>query len=83
MYQSPIELFTTNPMIEQLKNATDEMVVRAVARADVRVDKEELIKALKYDREQYMRGFNDGIMQEREKWERKIRQLFFEELPED
>lgn len=83
MYQSPIELFTTNPMIEQLRNEADELVVRAVANADVKVDKEELIKALKYDREQYMKGFADGVVQERERWERKIKQLFFEEPPLD
>jgi hypothetical protein len=28
----------------------------------VTVDKDELLRALKYDRDQYNRGFNDGIM---------------------
>jgi tRNA uridine 5-carbamoylmethylation protein Kti12 len=79
MYLSPIELSTTNPMIEQIKNETDEFIYRAVAHANVQVDRDELIKALQYDRKQYEKGFNDGVMQERERWERKIKELFSED----
>ena len=65
MYQSPIELIKAGPFIETLKTETDEMIFRAVAHADVQVDRDELIKALNYDREQYQKGFHDGVMHER------------------
>ena len=67
MYQSPIELFRTDPMIETLKTETDEMIFRAVAHADVQVDRGELIKALQYDREQYEKGFSDGVLHEQDR----------------
>lgn len=62
MYESPIKLFTTDPIIETLKNEADDLIVRAVSRADVQVDREELIHALHYDRGQYDRGYYDGKM---------------------
>lgn len=73
MYQSPIELFNTDPMVETLKNETDALIVRAVAHADVKVDRDELIKALQYDREQYEKGFSDGVLYEQERLEGAIR----------
>lgn len=66
-YQSPIELFMTDPFIETLKDETDALIVRAVANAHVEVDKEELIKALQYDRDQYLKGYTDGVLAERDK----------------
>ena len=73
MYQSPVELFTTDTMVETLKNETDALIVRAVAHADVKVDRDELIKALQYDREQYEKGFSDGVLYEQERLEGTIR----------
>lgn len=56
MYESPIEIiegaFTT-----EYENG----VMTAVQKYGVNVDKEELIKALNYDREQYRKGFEDGV----------------------
>jgi hypothetical protein len=64
MYQSPFKLFF--PKLEEeicnIAKKQDQMVFDAVAKVGVTVDKEELIRALKYDRDQYNRGFNDGIM---------------------
>ena len=62
MYESPIILFKTDPLIQCVKNETDTMVIQGVARAGVHVDKDELIKALEYDRGQYEKGFHDGRM---------------------
>lgn len=73
MYQSPIELFKTDPIIETLKTETDEMISRAVAHADVQVDRDELIKALQYDRGQYEKGFSDGVLHEQGRLEEAIR----------
>ena len=43
-------------MLEQQEN----QVFQAIQKTGVIVDKEELQKALKYDREQYQNGYNDG-----------------------
>lgn len=57
MYKSPIEMIT-----EEMNIYHDGEIVRAVQKYDINVDKEELIKALRYDREQYEKGFGCGVM---------------------
>lgn len=58
-YKSPIEV-----MIEringQIKYEAENAVYKEVRRIGVNVDKGELIKALRYDREQYEKGYLDG-----------------------
>ena len=54
-YESPIT-FVSNSFQTQLEGD----VLKAILSYGVIVDKEELIKALKYDREQYTVGFNHG-----------------------
>ncbi len=53
-YQSPIEVIQT-----QLRSQIEGEIYKAVMNAGVNVDKEELIKALQYDREQYQKGYKD------------------------
>lgn len=60
-YKSPIEFFQTDPFFEHVRDEMDNMIYRAVVHADVNVDKEELIKALEYDRGQYEKGYADGL----------------------
>lgn len=55
MYESPITLIETQMRIEKENN-----IFNAVKEIGVDVDKEELIKALKYDRGQYNKGYKDG-----------------------
>ena len=62
MYESPITLLKTDPLIQRIKDETDTMIFQGVARVGVHVDKDELIKALEYDRGQYEKGFHDGRM---------------------
>ena len=59
MYQSPISIYETamNTIIEQRENA---IVAKVQDAFDVHVDKEELIRALQYDRNQYDKGYADG-----------------------
>jgi hypothetical protein len=57
MYKSPIEVIT-----EEMHIYYDDEIIRAVQKHDINVDKEELLKALKYDREQYEKGFKCGVM---------------------
>lgn len=65
MYESPIELIYT-PMMVQFEDE----VMKAVQNVGIDVNKEELIKALMYDREQYNKGFADAVkrVEERLRW---------------
>ncbi len=55
MYETPIKLIK-----QQMETEIEGMVLRAVQRVGVDVDKEELIRALEYDRGQYEKGYRDG-----------------------
>ena len=55
MYESPIELITQD-LLTQMENGC----VGAIQKYGFNVDKEELRKALQYDRNQYDKGFMDG-----------------------
>ena len=57
MYKSPIDLFYDHLVTEQ-----ENEVFKAVVRCGIDVDKDELIKALAYDRRQYDLGYADGKM---------------------
>lgn len=53
-YQSPIEL-----IMGQMQINWEGKICKAVQNVGVYVDKEELLKALRYDREQYQKGYAD------------------------
>lgn len=57
-YRSPIELIYSD-----LQMKIEDSVCEAVQSVGVNVDKDELIKALQYDRDQYAKGFTDGYAQ--------------------
>lgn len=61
MYESPITLIReqTNRWIKEVYENTDEVIYKAVLAVLPQVDKEELIKALAYDRGQYTKGYED------------------------
>jgi len=59
MYKSPIDIFTTD-IHTQIVKQQDEEIYQAVLRVGVNVDKEELIRALRYDRQQYNIGYMEG-----------------------
>lgn len=59
MYESPIEIFLSE-IETNIKQEEENAVLEAIVSIDVNVDKEELIKALQYDREQYEKGYKDG-----------------------
>jgi hypothetical protein len=59
MYKSPIELLITdvcNQVLEQQNEAIHQAVLHYVPN----VDRDELVKALEYDRSQYEEGYMDG-----------------------
>lgn len=45
---------------KQMEAVVENEVLKAVHGVGVNVDKEELIKALQYDRDQYNKGYKDG-----------------------
>ena len=55
MYKSPIDI-----IYGQMETQLEGTVLKAVQNVGVNVDKEELIRALKYDRNQYDKGYADG-----------------------
>ena len=64
MYKSPIEVKLSDLFADTVKKSdavgkADEYIVRYVQQVSVSVDKDELIKALEYDRGQYEKGWND------------------------
>lgn len=54
-YKSPIDIMRTQAQMD-LENG----IFKAVEKVGINVDKQELIKALQYDRQQYDIGFADG-----------------------
>lgn len=56
MYKSIIDIITSEPTYE-----IDGEIFKAVQRYGINVDKEELLKALRYDRDQYNKGYQDGL----------------------
>lgn len=56
MWESPITVATKETRIE-LENG----IYKAIIEHGVHVEKDELIKALQYDRDQYNKGYEDGV----------------------
>ena len=63
MYESPIDVFY-NDIVTKLEDG----VLKAVRDVGITVDKEELIKALQYDRDSYRRGYKDGVNHANADW---------------
>lgn len=57
-YKSPINIIES--VSNQIKVELDNKIYEAVIKCDIDVDRQELIKALEYDRNQYQQGFKDA-----------------------
>lgn len=55
MYESPIQV-----IYKDVEWQLEANIVSAMQKVEVIVDREELIKALTYDRDQYEKGYEDG-----------------------
>lgn len=62
MYESPITITErfVNKAREQMENDIMNNVLTVVAEYGINVNKDELFKALQYDRNQYNKGYADG-----------------------
>ena len=58
-YESPIHVYTTE-IRQKIGEECDRIVFEEIKKVGVEVDKDELIKALNYDRDQYEKGYRDG-----------------------
>ncbi len=54
-WESPITILQ-----RQIQNQQENAILSAVLECGITVDKDELIKAINYDRNQYRKGFEDG-----------------------
>lgn len=59
-YESPIRLIETD-IYTQMRKQQENDIFEAILKYGIDVDKEELLKALKYDRGQYEKGFQDAM----------------------
>lgn len=63
MYESPITLISqwVDEQVKEMQKQEETAIMTEITRKiGVDVDKDELIRALNYDRQQYEKGFNDG-----------------------
>jgi hypothetical protein len=68
MYKSPIEMALETFRFEQENN-----ILKAVQNVGINVNKDELIKALQYDRDQYNKGYKDGAKELADQLKRALR----------
>lgn len=62
MYENPINIFTmADQIIEDVQKSQEEYVMRYVKELGITADKDELVRALQYDRQQYEKGYLDGM----------------------
>lgn len=74
MYESPIVLMEkVDKISKDFGEKLEDHVVEVIRSYYVNVDKEELVKALKYDRDQYDKGFKDGYEKAKKEMEEKVR----------
>lgn len=71
-YRSPITVETDlksyhEGLFQQTKDGIDDAIVEAVIHCDIQVEKDELVRALNYDRGQWEEGYNAGYSEGLEK----------------
>lgn len=73
MFDSPIKIITYG-----MRKEIDGQIFRAVQNVGVIVDKEESLKALQYDREQYSKGYADGYKKAVEEFSKSVNEKITE-----
>lgn len=70
MYESPIDVIYSD-----METKLEDGILKAVQDVGIAVNKQELLKALQYDRDSYRKGYEDGARNEKESWMLKIRNV--------
>lgn len=60
MYESPFSVSFMEEVAKEVGEWIDDSIMKATVDAKITVDKDELVKALAYDRGQYDKGYGDG-----------------------
>lgn len=71
-YESPIRIIEKGLSIQM-----EDDVMKVVKSYSVDVNREELIKALKFDRDQYVKGYNDG---KNYRLHSSVKPIFYEDI---
>lgn len=66
MYESPIDKIYKDIQTQMIQQ-DEKMIMQAVREVGITVDKDELVKALQYDRNQYSKGYIDSKAETQEK----------------
>lgn len=74
MYESPIEVLVSEMQMKQTEER-EKQIYECIQQYGINVDKEELIKALQYDRDQYEKGYKDAIIKFAEEAEERLLEL--------
>ena len=62
MYVSPIEKIYGDIRSQMIENDENQLMGSVTQSIGYKVDKDELIRALQYDRQQYEKGYKDGLI---------------------
>ena len=76
MYESPIEVIVSD-WHKQLIKQQEDQIYQAIISTGVNVDKDELLKALMHDRNQYEKGYMDGARDFAERLKEEIKDTLF------
>ena len=60
MYESPIQRIVSDIQTQMQEDEEKQLMATIMQKVGYEVDRDELIKALQYDREQYDKGYADG-----------------------
>lgn len=75
MYESPVDIIT-----KQMNIQMDDQIMNAIQEVGIIVYKDELIKAINYDRDQYNKGFKDGT-ELFDRFAHELKEAFNAEIP--
>lgn len=71
MYKSPIEIVFPEygNLFKEVQRKNEEEIMTCIqVETGIKIDKEELIRALRYDRDQYAKGYADGKRSKQSHW---------------
>ena len=77
MYESPVHLILQD-VESQIDQEIERTIINVIRKFDVSVDEGEIIKTLRYDRNQYNKGYKDGINDTLNKLREEIKIIAFD-----
>ena len=60
MYESPIQMIVNEVQTQMIQQEEDQLLMQVQKSLGFDIDKNELLRALNYDRDQYEKGYRDG-----------------------